>query len=302
LVGVVLDVPLKSGFWFLISVAGLLWTIASRIASSGADLAGALYLILAVALNIGLLDGVNFWVVILEIGVAVGGGLTVRLARRFAGASEKAREVREEELQRAADTAVSAEREMFARELHDVVSHAIGLIAVQTSAAEIAWPTDPDGAERSLAIIQDTTQTTLSELNRLLPGGMVAPRTISDLAALVDRIELAGTQVELTIEADSTAILAPSVYRIVQESLTNVVRHAPGATASVTVHADGEQVMVEITDNGRASGAVPNRGYGLVGLAERVALMGGALETGPGSGGLGFTVKATLPANAGLEV
>src|SRR4029079_10667409 len=192
--------------------------------------------------------------------------------RRVAGSARAQADDRETELQLAAASAVNAERRTFARELHDVVSHAVGLIAVQSGAAEVAWPVDPSGTRESLRVIGTTASGALAELNRLSPDRSATTRTVRDLPALVERIRSAGTSVELDADLDEEAVLAPEVFRTVQEALTNVVRHAPGASARVLITGTAEETLVRVFDDGTPDTPSPQRGYGLVGLAERVSL------------------------------
>ena len=300
LIGVPLGAPVEGGFWVLITVGGLLWTIGARVGTSWWDLAGGLFLAVGSTAHIWLLsrDNVTMWLLI--VGVAICGGLVVRFARRVAGSARAQADDRETELQLAAASAVTAERRTFARELHDVVSHAVGLIAVQSGAAEVAWPVDPSGTRESLRVIGTTASGALAELNRLSPDRSATTRTVRDLHALVERIRSAGTSVELDADLDEEAVLAPEVFRTVQEALTNVVRHAPGASARVAITGTAEETLVLVVDDGTNDSPSPQRGYGLVGLAERVSLAGGVLETGPGQDGRGFRVAASLPNGIGL--
>jgi signal transduction histidine kinase len=197
-------------------------------------------------------------------------------------------------------SAISAERRTFARELHDVVSHAVGLIAVQSGAAEVAWPTDPSGTRESLRVIGLTATGALAELNRLSPDRLAPTKTVRDVHALVERIRSAGTPVVLNADGDKEAVLAPEVFRTVQEALTNVVRHAPGASARVVITGTSQETLVVVVDDGTTDTPSSQRGYGLVGLAERVSLAGGVLETGRGPDGRGFRVSASLPNRVGL--
>jgi len=299
-IGVPLGAPVEGGFWVLITVGGLLWMIGARVGTSWWDLAGGLFLAVGSTGHIWLLsrDNVTMWLLI--VGVAICGGLVVRFARRVAGSARAQADDRETELQLAAASAVTAERRTFARELHDVVSHAVGLIAVQSGAAEVAWPVDPSGTRESLRVIGTTAGGALAELNRLSPDRSATTRTVRDLHALVERIRSAGTSVELDADLDEEAVLAPEVFRTVQEALTNVVRHAPSASARVAITGTAEETLVLVVDDGTTDSPSPQRGYGLVGLAERVTLAGGVLETGPGQDGRGFRVAASLPNGIGL--
>jgi signal transduction histidine kinase len=295
LAGIGLDAPIEGGFWVLITVAGLLWSIGSRAGCGWVDLAGGVFLVVASSVHIAALSPENLILWLVVAGVASCGGLVVRPAMRLASSTRRLADNRETELRAAAACAVSAERQSFSRELHDVVSHAVGVIAVQSGAAEVAWPADPTSTRASLRVIGETADGALAELNRLTPDLPPPTRTPADLHALVERIRSAGTPVLLRTDLGSAPTLPPEVFRTVQEGLTNVVRHAPGASARVSITAAAEQTTVEIVDDGPARTSSAHRGYGLVGLAERVAFAGGVLTTGPGPEGHGFRVAATLP-------
>jgi signal transduction histidine kinase len=229
--------------------------------------------------------------------------------------AERAERTREEEARRRVDE----ERMRIARELHDVVSHTIGVISVQAGVASHLLHRRPDKAADSLAAIRQASDEALGELHAMLgvlrdgdgDGGR-APLTpapgLAELDALVAQAVGAGVEVTVSLEGEPRR-LPPAVdlacYRVVQESLTNVVRHAGASRAEVTVtHHDG-RVVVEVTDDGRAgptdgSGAGSgNRngagsGQGILGMRERARALGGSLEAGPRPGG-GFRVQATLP-------
>jgi len=300
LIGVPLGASVEGGFWVLITVGGLLWTAASWVGRSWWNLAGGVFLAVTSTAHVWVLsrDSVTLW--LLVVGVATCGGLVVRFARWVARSARARADVRETELQMATASAVSAERRTFARDLHDVVSHAVGLIAVQSGAAEVAWPADPSGTRESLRVIGSTATAASAELNRLSPDRSGPPKTVRDLHALVERIRSAGTSVELNADVDEEAVLAPEVFRTVQEALTNVMRHAPGASARVAITGTLQETLVVVVDDGMTDTLSAQRGYGLVGLAERVSLAGGVLETGRGPDGRGFRVSASLPNGIGL--
>ena len=288
--------PAAEGLWFAVAIGSLLWTVAARERLLGV---GGLALVALAATTL-----VTRWVhsppnlgvcVVIEV-VALSGGLTVRLlAHRQARAGVRA-DLRSAQLQQAVDVAVGAERTAMARELHDVVSHAVGLVAVQAAAAEVSWNTDETAARRSRDLVRTTAEETLTEIDRLLPGGVTPFKGVGDLESLVERIRAAGTSVDLMVTGNPGSADFRVVYRVVQESLTNVVRHAPGACAEVRVHVTGDGTEVVVRDDGPGlAGGVP-RGYGLVGLAERVELAGGRVSAGPGPDGRGFQVVATVPA------
>jgi signal transduction histidine kinase len=232
------------------------------------------------------------------------------------------------ETQRDADTAraAAAERTRIARELHDVVAHHVSLMAVQAEAARSLLPARPEEAARSVDIIGTTARAALTELRRLLgvlrgpaPDPQTAPSvSLAGLGAVLDQVREAGLGVDLTVTGPSSQ-LSPgtdlTAYRIIQEALTNSLRHAQASRAEVTLTYEPGFVTVRVTDDGplRAggNGAVANGsagpapggadpgdsssgGFGLAGIAERVASCGGSLTVGPT--GAGFAVTARLPA------
>ena len=219
------------------------------------------------------------------------------------------------ELERAraeqARQAVAEERLRLARELHDVVAHSISVIAVQSGVGAHVAKTQPEEAAKALAAIEATSRAALTELRRLLgvlrqedePQGDLAPVPgLADLDSLLAEVAKAGLAVRLQVEGRPAQLPAGvdlSAYRIVQEALTNVVKHAGPARAQVAIRYRDHEVMVEVTDDGRGAAAPTGDGrarvgHGLIGMRERVAVFGGDLEVGPRPGG-GFRVAARLP-------
>ena len=234
-------------------------------------------------------------------------GDRVRTRRAYTAALEDRAVRLEREREAEAKAAVLDERNRMARELHDVVAHSVSVMVVQATAARRVLPNDVAGAEEALASIEATGRAALSELRTLLGAlrtdeelGSLRPQP--DLAALpelVERTRVAGLPVELRI-AGKRRPLSPGVdvsaYRIVQEGLTNVLKHAPGARAIVVVGYEEDGLRVEVSDDG--SGAPTESGdgagHGLMGMRERVVLLGGHLTAGPLPGG-GFAVRAFFP-------
>jgi signal transduction histidine kinase len=204
------------------------------------------------------------------------------------------------------DQAATQERARIARELHDVVAHHVSMVAVQAETARLTTPgMPPEGRER-LAAIGDTARDALTEMRRLL--GVLradvdgeaerAPQPGLDrLEQLVDEARAAGTSVSVAVRGRPAA-LPPGVdltaYRIVQEALTNARRHAPGAAVDVDVAFGDDVVRVRVRDDGPGPAEGGDGGHGLVGMHERVAMVGGRLRIGPADGG-GFAVEAELP-------
>ena len=304
LAGWVFDAPLVAGFWCFAAVCGVLWIIAARAGSAAVDLGGGAFLVLSAGITSWVTDPENAELLIGTMVLAVVGGLVVRLARRWARAARTAARERERELAAAAQSAVDAERGSFAREIHDVVSHAVGVIAMQAAAADVSWPTNPAATWASIDVIDDTARSALAELDRLPSETPAQQRTTADIIALVNRVRAAGTPVDLTLIGEIPPALLDVVYRVVQESLTNIIRHSPGARAQVTITHRGEQLCVRVSDTGPPAertgdnrpdaAASSGRGYGLIGLGERVEFVGGSFTAGivPGAG---FQVEAVLP-------
>jgi len=231
-------------------------------------------------------------------------------ARRRAEAGERTRR------------AAAEERLRLAREVHDVVSHSLSLIAVRAGVGRMVAREQPDEAVAALATIEETSRGALDELRRLLRAHRAAPSAdpatdrspiapmpgLADLPELAGRMREAGVAVDLRVDVERAdrpplaPLVALSAHRIVQESLTNVLRHAGHVPATVTVTRTADALDIEVTDPGpgaRPPGspggpAGPGSGLGLAGMAERVALYGGALDAGPRPGG-GWRVHAHLP-------
>jgi signal transduction histidine kinase len=206
--------------------------------------------------------------------------------------------------------AVADERVRIARDLHDVVAHHVSVIAVQAEAAQEVLATRPDRAEKAMASVADTARAALGELRRLLGGlradGDLAPQP--DLAALdtlADTVRQTGLAVTVRVDDEAEGIgglVGVTAYRVVQEALTNVLKHAEARHAQVTVARKGDALVVTVSDDGRgdareardARGGEPG-GLGLAGMRERVRILGGDLSTGGTIEGAGFTVRARLP-------
>ncbi len=202
--------------------------------------------------------------------------------------------------------AVTDERLRIARELHDVVAHSMSLIAVQAGVGAHVIRTDPDAAERSLGVIADTSRKALEQTRSMLgmlrepneDGTRPPTQGLDDLPTLVEDVRAAGLSVELeqaAVEADPAVSLA--AYRIVQESLTNVIKHSAASTATVAVSVAGGRLEIDVQDPGPPRSAGLSGGHGLPGLDERARLVGGELTYGAHDGG--FRVHASLPVGGG---
>lgn len=285
--------PVTGGFWLVGGLGVLLWSVAAH-GRRWVELALGGLLVAAVSWSRWVDDRSNLPYTLVLMGVAPAAGLISRVVEHREEASRSRALAREAELTDATRVAVTAERSGFARDLHDVVSHAVGLIAMQAAAGQVSWPDNPEAIRRSVGLIESTARATLAELERL--GGHPVPTHpgTPDLKDLVSRIRATGTSVDLTVVGEPPDALRPVVHRVVQEALTNAVRHAAGAPVEVTVRSTADDVRVRVADQGPASPTSGTRGFGLTGLRERVGLAGGTLTTGPGTDG-GYLVDATLP-------
>ena len=228
------------------------------------------------------------------------------IARAFVERSRRAEhlEKRAATLERTHAEAVASERATIARELHDVIAHSVSVMTVQATAARLLFDDDPPRAKESLVAVEETGRQALGEMRRLLGilradehEAQLAPQPgIADLDSLVEQVRSAGLPVSVIVEAEPNR-LPPGIdlaaYRVVQEALTNVLKHAGAARAQVAIRYGPAALELRITNDGQAR-RNGRSGHGLVGMRERVALYGGELEAGPQHGG-GYAVRATLP-------
>jgi signal transduction histidine kinase len=291
--GAILEEPAVDGFWFPLAVGIHAWTLATlRTVRAWLTLA----MLSAAAISSRLLnEPANAPISAALLAVAVAGGATVGHSRRARAAAQASAAAWEQVLQVAAQEAVAAERRAVARELHDLVSSAISVIAVQAGAAELTWANDPAAARRSVDVVRTTAEQTLAELDRLLPGTAPVAHDLGDLEALLDRVRAAGLSVGFNVDGCPPDEYAPTVYRIVQEGLTNVLRHAPGSRVTVRIVADPKETVVEVADDGPGPLTGKQAGYGLIGLAERVKHAGGTFEVRSAEQGTGLLMTVVLP-------
>jgi signal transduction histidine kinase len=240
--------------------------------------------------------------------------------RQLAEAADQLYRDREERARRA----VTDERLRIARELHDIVAHHMSVIAVQAGLARYVLRSDPDTAHAAIGTVLETGTEALEEMRRMLALLRVGPETANDgydtggfdtggydpapglanLPELFSRVRAAGVPVEVTVEGTPQP-LSPGVelcaYRVIQEGLTNVLRHAAPATARVTMRYGPHEFVAVVRDDGRAAAASPTSapgavGQGLIGMRERALLYGGTVKAGPRPDG-GFEVRLVLPAS-----
>jgi signal transduction histidine kinase len=221
------------------------------------------------------------------------------------GRALQAKDLRAELSEAHAREAVAVERGRIARELHDVVAHGVSMIAVQAVGAQGIVQSAPDRARVALEAIETTARQSLDEMRRLL--AVLEPEAgttslepapgIEALRPLVDRVVAAGQLVELKIDGACNR-LSPGVeltlYRTVQEALTNVVKHARGAATEVSLHLADDHVDLDVVNGPGEHADMTSGGRGLLGMRERVILYGGHLDAGPSQNG-GFRVHAWIP-------
>ena len=231
-------------------------------------------------------------------------GDNVRARRAYLRELEERTERLERERQESALRATREEQERIARELHDVIAHSVSVMVVQAAAARDVFERQPERARDALSSIEETGRLALTELRRLL--GIVrghdsesrAPQPgLAALEALVEQVQTTGLEVELELETglgELPAGVGLSAYRIVQEALTNTLKHANASRARVQIGRRGRGLAIEVSDNGGGPDDAAGSGHGLIGMRERVALLGGELEAGAQAGG-GFAVRVRLP-------
>jgi signal transduction histidine kinase len=211
----------------------------------------------------------------------------------------------------AAAQSAMAERLRIARELHDVVAHTIGIITIQAGSGRSVYEASPAEARDALAAIEATGRETLSGLRRMMtglrraePGPEQAPLGpapgLADLEQLAVMARDAGVQIEVDWHGSREPLPAHidlSAFRIIQEAVTNVVRHSGTSQCRVLIDQQDGQLSIEVTDSGRGGSGAAGTGYGITGMRERAALLGGDFSAGPHPGG-GFRVAARLPVRA----
>ncbi len=208
---------------------------------------------------------------------------------------------REEEARRA----VADERVRIARDLHDVVAHHLSVIVVQAEAAQEVLATRPDRAGDAMGTVADTARTALGELRLVVgvlrsDGGRAPQPDLDAVDDLVASVRQAGLEVAVRTEGEPRVVggvVGVAAYRVVQEALTNVLRHAAAGQAEVALAYGDDALVVTVSDDGRG-GRMPDPdrpgGHGLAGMRERVTVLGGSLDAGPRAEG-GFAVRARLP-------
>jgi signal transduction histidine kinase len=232
-------------------------------------------------------------------------GYALRERARQAEEAEERATFAEREREAAARIAVAEERARIARELHDVVAHAVSVMVLQVGAVRHKLPQDRDEDREALDRVEQTGRTALAEMRRLLgamrldgDGVELAPQPGLDaLDALAENVGAAGLPVQLHVDGDPCRLpraIDLSAYRIVQEGLTNALKHAQAGHADVTVRYLADELQIEVRDDGRGAATSDGLGHGLVGIRERVKIYGGEMTAGPAPEG-GFVLAARLP-------
>ncbi|MEV0719912.1 sensor histidine kinase [Asanoa sp. NPDC050611] len=220
-------------------------------------------------------------------------------------------EARAEQLAADYTKAASRERERIARDMHDILAHSVSLIVVQAEAGPVVVRSDPARAEQVFDAIADAGRDALTQLRRTLgvlrsePASRAPQPGLDAVPALVEQARVAGLAAVLHERGARRPLPADTpvaAYRVVQEALTNVVRHARAGRVEVVLRWDDDELGLEVRDDGRGPGrrAGSSSGHGLIGMRERVAACGGTLETGAASDGPGFRVHARLPVVASV--
>lgn len=246
------------------------------------------------------------------IGIVWALGDWAKTRRRYTAAIEQSARILEADREDQSRRAVQAERERIARELHDIVTHHVSVIVIQAGAGLTALDDRQDPARTALEAIDRTSRQALADMRLML--GMIGDPGATDpsrepvpglrrLGELIEEVRAAGLSVELSVEGDRRPLddgIELSAYRIVQEALTNTLKHARGARAQVHLGYEPRALDIEVTDRGGSGpqdlGVGASGGRGLIGMRERVALFGGEFEAGAVTGG--FRVHARLPVEA----
>jgi signal transduction histidine kinase len=252
----------------------------------------------------GRLGGVLF--IVLIMGLAGAGGRLARRLRELTAANIALRELVELQSEATTRAAVEDERGRVARELHDILSHSLGVVVLQTSAAEHAWDADPGRAREALTAARQTATEAVDQLRTLLgvvrddPGEGRSPvPSLEDLSTLVSRTEAAGFHVELQVTGTPRpvpAAIQASIFRVAQEGIANSLKHSGARGCRIHLAYLTDQVVVQVEDDGRATAPGAGSQLGLVGIRERAALFGGHVQAGPATAdGAGWRLQVAFP-------
>ncbi|HEX7744853.1 MAG TPA: histidine kinase [Micromonosporaceae bacterium] len=289
--------PVGQGFWWIAVLGGLMWSALAH--RRWRHRVGAVVMLTGAAVLLAGYYPENLTLsVLLLVALGAAAHATARRTDQAESEVEQTRRLSEERAD-AVSHAVQSERLAVARDLHDTVSHAVVVMVMQAGAAQALADNDRAAASKCIEEVKAVATDTLRDLDRLsqvigegtasAPGGRNA-----DVRALVARMRAGGLAIDLE-DRDDGHHPDPIVYRLVQESLTNALRYAPNAHVRVTISIRGEARMIEVVDDGPGPAAAASRGYGLIGMTERVESLGGSFEAGPGPSGCGFQVRALVP-------
>ncbi len=230
-------------------------------------------------------------------------GLTVASGRRYLDWMEERARRLEVEKEHEAAIATAAERARIARELHDIVSHTLSVVITMADAAALVSRTDPERGGEAMAEVSELGRSALSDMRAMLgllraeePAELVPPPGAAQFGGLIERVRSTGLDVQLSVDGDPFALGAAgelTIYRIVQEALTNTLRHACARHVWVSLSYSAPEVRLGVTDDGRGATPGGRAGHGLDGMRERAALYGGELLAGPLPQG-GWSVSTTM--------
>ncbi|GAA4594760.1 histidine kinase [Actinoplanes octamycinicus] len=230
--------------------------------------------------------------------------------RAWANRQEEVRTLQERarHLERERELEAERERSRIARDMHDILAHAVSITIAQAEAGPVLMKQGPARTEEAFDAIAAAGREAMAQLRRILgvldaggEGARAPQPTLAEIPALVDSVSRAGTPVTLTVlgqPGEVTPDAEVAAYRIVQEALTNVLKHARARTVAVTLDWRVDPLVITVTDDGRGPQRTGGHGHGLIGIRERAASCGGSATTGPAPGGRGFEVRASLPGKA----
>jgi signal transduction histidine kinase len=261
--------------------------------------------ITTVVYNIPGVATAELFVIPIDFGISWAAGYALRERAQKAEVAETRAMRAEREREAAARLAVAEERARIARELHDVVAHAVSVMVLQVGAVRHKLPDSMADDRDALRSVERAGRTALTEMRRLLAAmrrdgdeaELVPQPGLDGLNSLLEQVGRAGLPVELHIDGEPVPLprgVDLSAYRIVQEGLTNTLKHARASDADVTVRYRPDELEIEVRDNGQGSPTSDGLGHGLVGIRERVKLYGGEMTAGTANGG-GFVLRTRLP-------
>jgi signal transduction histidine kinase len=295
--------PYQAGSSLLI---GLVACYSATAYGVGWPLFSAVVLLFAVVDNRGplsaALGGVAF--VAIFLGLAGGGGYLLRRLRELSAANAALRELIQLESESTTRAAVDDERTRVARELHDILSHSLGVVVLQTGAAEHAWESDPQRAREAVRSARITSLEAIEQLRTLLtvvrddPSADRAPlHTMLDLPDLAARTTAAGFRVDVDVVGEERRVspqVQASVYRVTQEGIVNAMKHSGATGCRIRIEYQPDSVVVEVDDDGGSSMTATGSLLGLAGVRERAQLFGGRVDAGPRDSG-GWRLRVAFP-------